>query len=317
MKSEEIKELTHCERQSFLRDFDCEELKSNPKVSFPLTVYYAEMKNNQVKKVRWHWHNEFELLYILEGELKLLLDDSDLILKSGEGIILAHQLHHSLELTAHNSAVFYTILFHSDSIFHPDELELNLKYQAPVLSNRNFDYILLNSSNEHAANIINYSKNIFQLYPNKEFGYELICRANLNLIWLEMMHLLPDSQENIKQPRILSNDEQRIKEAVEFIESNYAEALTLDIIAASIHISKSECCRCFQRVLHLSPFDYLLRYRIMQATKMFQQNDPLASSISNLAITVGFNNISYFNKVFKKITNMTPSEYRKKYTGIS
>ena len=91
---------------------------------------------------------------------------------------------------------------------------------------------------------------------------------------------------------------------------------TLDEIAESIHISKSECCRCFQRVLRVTPFEYLLKYRIFYATKLIQQQDPAASSISNLAITVGFGNISYFNKVFKRVLNMTPTEY-KKQEGLS
>ena len=69
--------------------------------------------------------------------------------------------------------------------------------------------------------------------------------------------------------------------------------------------------QAFQRVLRVTPFEYLLKYRIFYATKLMQQQDPAASSISNLAITVGFGNISYFNKVFKRVLNMTPTEYKK------
>lgn len=317
MKSEEIKELSNCERKTFLRDFDCEEVKVNHHPDFPVSVYYAEMKATQLHNIRWHWHNEFELIYMKEGEINLLLGDSSLILKAGEAVLISSRLHHSLELTNRNCAVFYTLLFHSDAIFNQQQLSIDMKYLSPILSNWDFDYLLLNSTDEKGKKIIQYAKNIYSNFVNKEFGYELICKANLCLIWVEMMKMLSSQKKKNLQPRILSNDEQRIKEVVEFIEENYAEPLTLDTIASSIHISKSECCRCFQRVLHLSPFDYLLRYRIKQATKMIQQKDPLANSISNLAITVGFNNISYFNKVFKKITNMTPSEYKKKYTERS
>ena len=105
-------------------------------------------------------------------------------------------------------------------------------------------------------------------------------------------------------------------DSIRWIEEHFAEPITLDEIAESIHISKSECCRCFQRVLRITPFEYLLKYRIFYATKLMQQQDPAASSISNLAITVGFGNISYFNKVFKRILNMTPTEY-KKQEGLS
>jgi YesN/AraC family two-component response regulator len=52
-----------------------------------------------------------------------------------------------------------------------------------------------------------------------------------------------------------------------------------------------------------------MKYRIVQATKHMQQNT--YDSISDIAGAVGFNNISYFNKVFKKVMNCTPSEYKK------
>ena len=84
-----------------------------------------------------------------------------------------------------------------------------------------------------------------------------------------------------------------------------------------MHISKSECCRCFKRVLQFTPIEYLMRYRILKAATMIQDNDPAYRNISDLAFNVGFNNVSYFNKVFKQYVKCTPSEYKKNLKNAS
>ncbi|MBQ3037428.1 MAG: helix-turn-helix transcriptional regulator, partial [Lachnospiraceae bacterium] len=119
------------------------------------------------------------------------------------------------------------------------------------------------------------------------------------------------STRETKKQVSLSHDEIRIIDAIAYIQEHYAELVTLDDIADSIHVSKSECCRCFKRAVNITPFEYLMRYRILQAADKILQNDREMTSISELASSVGFNNTSYFNKLFKKYFNCTPTEYRK------
>ncbi len=86
------------------------------------------------------------------------------------------------------------------------------------------------------------------------------------------------------------------------------EPITLNDIAEAILVSKSECCRCFKRATGLSPFEYLMKYRITESAKYMHRKSH--ESISEIAGAVGFNNTSYFNKVFKKFMGCTPTEYR-------
>ena len=60
----------------------------------------------------------------------------------------------------------------------------------------------------------------------------------------------------------------------------------------------------------MTPFEYLMKYRIFEATKKLLDNKTVSDSISDLALSVGFNNISYFNKLFKRYLDCTPTEYR-------
>ena len=102
-----------------------------------------------------------------------------------------------------------------------------------------------------------------------------------------------------------------MKTALNYIKHNYNHEVSLDDIAKSCNISKSECCRSFKRILNMTPFEYLMEYRILKASEELAKND---KSISNIAISNGFNGTSYFGKVFKKYIGSTPSEYRKSLT---
>ena len=60
----------------------------------------------------------------------------------------------------------------------------------------------------------------------------------------------------------------------------------------------------------MTPFEYLMKYRIFEASKKLLENNTAGDSIADLALSVGFNNISYFNKLFKRYLDCTPTEYR-------
>ena len=106
---------------------------------------------------------------------------------------------------------------------------------------------------------------------------------------------------------IISADESRIKMMLQFIHENYSKSISLEEIAATANLSKSECCRCFKRTLKISPFEYLIQNRVLTAAKLLSTTDRPISDISD---AVGFNGLSYFYKTFKSMMNMTPAEFR-------
>ena len=133
-------------------------------------------------------------------------------------------------------------------------------------------------------------------------------RNYLNFIWLVLVRELKD---NIKYNEVMNSyDEKRVRKAMEYIHKHYAENISLENIADEIFISKSECCRSFKRILNMTPFEYLMEYRVFKSTQLLcNSND----SIAIIALSVGFNGISYYGKVFKKYMNCTPSEYRREH----
>ena len=107
--------------------------------------------------------------------------------------------------------------------------------------------------------------------------------------------------------KIREHSSERLAPVVEYMHQNYAYEITLAELAALLPMSEGQFCRVFKQVMKLSPMQYLMRYRILQSCRMLQDTDKKVGEIANLS---GFNNISYFNKVFLNTIGCTPKEYR-------
>ena len=92
-----------------------------------------------------------------------------------------------------------------------------------------------------------------------------------------------------------------------FIEQNFFRKITLQEIAQSANISKSEALRCFQKIVNMTPIQYVNEYRLYRAKKLLLETN---KTIMEISIMTGFESASYFNRLFKKIYKMTPKEMR-------
>lgn len=103
-------------------------------------------------------------------------------------------------------------------------------------------------------------------------------------------------------------DEFRIKKTLYYIESHFREQITIEEIARSANISVSTLLRLYHDILHTTPIQYVLKYRLEQIKDELINNPYMP--IADIAYSCGFNDISYFNRCFLKAFGETPSEYR-------
>lgn len=102
----------------------------------------------------------------------------------------------------------------------------------------------------------------------------------------------------------------RVEMARQFIEQNYARPIKIDDLCQTLHISESSAYRLFERHFVESFSEHLKRFRIGKACEMLV-NTPL--SVASIAEQAGFNNISNFNRQFKSLKGMTPSDFRSQF----
>lgn len=99
----------------------------------------------------------------------------------------------------------------------------------------------------------------------------------------------------------------QLKPAIEYMQDHYTDPLTLHDIAKSAHLSVSRLAHIFKEKMDATPVDYLTGIRISHAKRMLLTTD---LSCTRICFEVGYNNQSYFTRVFKQITGLTPHQFR-------
>ncbi|QHQ62446.1 helix-turn-helix domain-containing protein [Anaerocolumna sedimenticola] len=148
---------------------------------------------------------------------------------------------------------------------------------------------------------------LFDVMDHKKYGYQLIvqgCLYQLLGIILENGDYVTDSLQTPQNHRRIL----QLKQVLEVIENSYPDQITLEQLSKAAGMSPKYFCRFFQEMTHKSPIDYLNYYRVERACYQLLNTD---TSITDISFGVGFNNLSYFIKSFKKYKGITPAKYRK------
>ena len=281
-------------------------LKSQVKygsVDFPLEIYLDEFHKYDIGFIRWHWHNEVEFAVMKKGSAEFLFLDKSLILSEGEGIFINSNTLHQIKPINQDSTMT-AIIFNPILISGQNLSSIDKNYVTPITTNSNVKFIKLNQEGLKDVMISELHK-ICDIYEKKAFAYELWIKSSLCTIWINLISIL---MNDIESHKTISHEEKRIKTMLEYIHNNFYRSISLNDIAESVYISKSECCRSFKKYLKMTPFEYLMQYRVIKAADITQNSNKPLSDIAHL---VGFNDTSYFAKTFKRFINISPREYRK------
>lgn len=280
-------------------------------LNFPVVTYFLDLSKMYMGAIRWHWHDELEIIIINNGRANVLVDNIQVEMNAGQVLLINQGVLHSIRPIENEKCTFYSMIFHPTLLFGYGQTYFSTKFLTPIISSPSLKCLKLDESVPWQERLIDHVNNAIAANLTQKFGYELVTKAELCLFWAGILeHHTPTEVSAQDTPNENVADSKRVKEAILYVEKHHMEAITLDDIAASIHVSKSECCRCFKRTLHLTPIEYVMKYRIFEATRKIKRGDPEAKSISALAMSVGFNNASYFNKLFKKYVQCTPSQYK-------
>jgi AraC-like DNA-binding protein len=140
------------------------------------------------------------------------------------------------------------------------------------------------------------------------------------LHFFKMMNIIGESDSNIQlaskeyiKARFKPGNK-RIAAIHEYLMNNYREEVDLKRLASMVNMVEGSLCRFFKMNTGLTVFEYLNQIKIEFACKLLMDND---LSVMEVCLDSGFNNLSHFNKQFRKTTGVTPSEYRKRFNGLS
>lgn len=312
-----------------------EEKQRHGTVALPVGLHKMEYPEGTDAIFYLHWHQEFEFLVLTKGEIVFTIQNNEYELHAGDCVFINSNLLHSARTVNGQACSFFAVVFSYEALEDDIHSAFAKKYIRPVLNGK---YLLdeflpsdsptmprreLGTSQEGIREIDEFPQKfqnqislswqqevIFLLAqisqcPEHELEpYELLVRSRLLSIWNLMYH---HGNKNRKYHLEENASSERLAPVVQYMKENFAYEITLAELAEMIPMSEGQFCRVFKQHMKMSPMQYLLRYRILQSCRLLQETDKKIGEIANLT---GFNNISYFNKVFLKIIGCTPKEYR-------
>lgn len=279
------------------------ELQPHGTVDFPCAGYSALYTDTADNVIPWHWHEEMEILYVNSGSLKLQIPGKTFRLTQGEGFVVnANVLHFA---AADPVCLLQSFVFAPLMVTGGQETVFARKYITPLVDCCVFDGCRLDSGTGEqsgADDFVTAFEAISQGLP----GYEFVVRDRLSQI---CHSLYRHFEREIGGGEVAANqDHIRIRKMLDFIHGYYPENVKLAEIARAADIGERECLRCFQRVIHGSPMQYLLKYRVMRGAAMLLEHP--GSSIAEVSARCGFESPSNFSHMFKRFFICTPREYR-------
>ncbi len=255
-----------------------------------------------------HYHKEYELNYIKNGKgARRILGNHISEIDEYELVFIGPHQTHTWE--AHNSKEKdvreITIQFHNNLF---ENSFLSRKVMSPICE-------MLKKS---AHGILFSYKTIMDIAPRIEALsklegidslLELISILNF-LANSNNQKLLSDHTPNMK----LFEEDIKMKKINEFIRENYSRKIMLEEVAELISTSNPSLNRFIKKKTGLTFVNYLNKIRIENASRLLIEKD---FNTSEAAYLSGFNNISNFNRIFKQVKKVTPSDFRKKYKGLT
>lgn len=285
-----------------------QEKKAHGNHLFPYNTYLCSIPLD-FSQVPLHWHDEIELIYIKKGRGIITVDFKQYIVSARTiALIIPGQLH-SIEQYEQESMEYENIIFHPGILISKKTDTSYTEFLAPILAGSLAVPLLYTPKLPCYQEIASCIDAIDEINRTNPPGYQLYIKSQLFMLLFILSNKCLLNEPIKKDYKSL----EKMKLILKYVENNYMNKITIEEIANEVGLSQSHFMKYFKNTMGTSFIDYLNEYRLTMASRLLISSE---SSILDIAAEVGYENLSYFNRTFKKRFEMTPREYRKKYATV-
>lgn len=272
--------------------------------SRPFSIHHTTVSPDYELTLYQHWHNEIEFFYLVKGETTFYIEEQEYLIKAGEAIIIPPNHLHMAISKALTSCEYHAFVFMPSYFFSSFTGSHYLKYIQPIQYSGLRISVHIKPGNTWHEEILNHMKHLFEISSSCLDQCELQIHGMILIIW-QIFYNNHLSKISLSK-NVLRNMDQ-LETSILYIHNTYEQEITLQELASLSNLSEGQYCRLFKQLTGFTPFSYINRYRILKSCEYLSLT---TKNISEIATLCGFNNISYFNRVFLKIIKISPSAYR-------
>ncbi|MGL5434043.1 MAG: helix-turn-helix domain-containing protein [Lachnospiraceae bacterium] len=248
-----------------------------------------------------HFHNFMEIGICHQGHGEIILDETHCEFGAGRIVLIPPNLPHTTNCTEGTTAFWEWLYLDMDTVLeemYPYDVTERRKvrnhiYERPFFL-RNKEQLFLHEIILH----------IVREMKERKYLYRDTVRSLLRLLITEILRM-HDAEEQMNRRH---QNTMIIKPAMEYVENFYPEPIRIADLAAACNISESHFRRVFQDTMNMKPLDYVNLIRIQKACLMMKKAN---GSMEDIAYRSGFENVSTFNRNFKRILNTSPYQWKK------
>lgn len=294
--------------------------------TFPINYYVDDFNHLANHQVPLHWHLGHEFFTTIYQDIEIQVGRKHLFLRKGETILIGGGQLHSYRMTNPDKICLCPNIVFTNEVLTPITNTIFKKYFSQILNDLTLPYIVFSPKNEWQLAVL---ENLFKVYAlleaanDKLIAYHAIEAIKSDCPEIEIhQHLISIFQtlychraelQHMKADVQGQQTQIRMRKMLHYIHEHFKENISLEQLADSAGISRSEAGRCFKMYYAQSPMSYVTLYRLKYAQELLLRT-PL--SINEIAFQCGFRDSSYFVKVFRRYFGKTPSKYRTTCLGI-
>ncbi|MFC5649617.1 AraC family transcriptional regulator [Paenibacillus solisilvae] len=284
--------------------------------AMPLTMQWEQPIDLMYRDIRpmpgaqFHSHAFYEIYYFQEGECNYLIGDKLMTLHPGDLILM-----HGMTLHCPNpspSRPYIRSIIHFDpayahKILQPEPAAVLLK---PFEELRNIRISLSAQDQLEMEKLLKEMSSLYEQRNDDNRVVALTAYDRFTLRFFELLHIIRGwCREPIRDREHRSHKEQHVQSVITYLEDHYEKDVTLDDIAAALHLTKPYLSNLFKEVTGTTVFKYLYNRRINQAKMLFRLEPE--RSVSDVCSVVGFQHLAHFSRLFKATVGTSPESYRK------
>jgi len=245
------------------------------------------------------WHEQLELLYVLEGDLFCECDFRQFVCGAGDIVIVnpceAHTFYY-----IEKPARYHCLMI--DLKLCGDRNDLSLQKYIEPITGRSIRFHNVIRDNERVRSIIG---DMIEEYRSALPGYEMAVKGDLLRLLSFLIRFETDTEDGAKQN---ADKHKLILPALRYIAEHYGSTITLEMLAGECCMNRSYFCRKFHEITGRTAIAYVNEYRLAKAkTLLFMTNQ----SVSEIAALTGFEDSSYFTRKFKELYGVSPRDMRR------
>lgn len=269
-----------------------------PDRTFPINVFFVPGGFSA------HWHDHIEWIYVREGQARIQIDGSFQQLDAGElAFVNAKQLHSAVKLVPETELI--CIVF-NEALVRGSGLDITEHHYFVPYLQRQLKWPSWMRADAPFVEELNASfSRLIVEFANKQAGYELLVKAELLRIF--GLYFRYAEQSNLQSPPRAPKPYD-FSNLLQSLRDRFHETISVSEAARMVSLSPNHFCKIFKQVTGKTLIEYMHMLRTQEAERLLRETDCPVTEIASL---VGFSNMTYFGRVFKKVRNKAPSEIRR------